>query len=174
MVFGGRNRVGFERSAATFAARSGQNLKVWGPGWQGTELEQYLCGDRVENHRLSEVYSQADIVLNDHTPQMKENGQVSNRIFDALACGAVPISDDVGWLPEDLREFVYLFEDQESFDAAVKAASSETDAKRKERLEFANLMQKRHSFSERARQILNVFDQLLEESVQPIEVGGEA
>ncbi|WP_377191261.1 glycosyltransferase family protein [Ruegeria meonggei] len=173
LVFVGRNRSGFERPSSAYAARSGRDLKIWGPGWKGTEFEKYLCADGIDNSGLSEVYTKADIVLNDHTPQMKENGQVSNRIFDTLACGAVPVSDDVAWLPADLREFVYLFEDEESFNKVVKAALSETDATRKKRLEFAKLMQERHSFTERATKILCVFHQLAENREQPVEVGGE-
>jgi len=174
LVFVGRNRGGFDRNASAFAARSGHRLKIWGPGWKGTEQEEFLRGDRIENHLLPEVYSAADIVLNDHTPQMKERGLVSNRIFDTLACGSVPVSDDVAWLPDDLREFVYLFNDQDSFDAAVNAASSETDEKRQKRLEFARLMQEKHSFTDRAKKILNVFDQLVTDEETRIEVGGEA
>ncbi|WP_171130878.1 MULTISPECIES: glycosyltransferase [unclassified Ruegeria] len=160
MVFVGRNRAGFDRLSVAYAAKPGRDLKIWGPGWRNTEYESFLCGERVENNQLLDVYSSADVVLNDHTPQMRENGQTSNRIFDTLACGAVPVTDKVSWLPEDLRELVYVFEDQESFDKALSDASSETDKRRKERLEFARSMRERHSFAARARTILEVINSL--------------
>nr|WP_321249254.1 glycosyltransferase [uncultured Ruegeria sp.] len=160
IVFVGRNRAGFERVAVGYAARSGHGLKIWGPGWNASKHAEFVCDDHVENDRLSGVYGQADIVLNDHTPKMKENGQPSNRIFDTLACGSVPVSDDAGWLPDDMTEYVYLFEDEESFGRALRAASSESDTKRRKRLKFASQMRETHSFEARVRTILEVVESL--------------
>ena len=37
-------------------------------------------------------------MLADHWDDMREHGFISNRIYDALACGAVVVSDDVAGL----------------------------------------------------------------------------
>ena len=58
----------------------------------GTERDRRL---HVPNHLLSAYYASASIVLNDHWPDMATQGFVSNRIFDALAAGALVISDPV-------------------------------------------------------------------------------
>ncbi len=42
---------------------------------------------------LARYYSSASIVLNDHWDDMRDEGFISNRIYDALACGAFVISD---------------------------------------------------------------------------------
>ena len=165
MVFVGRNRAGFDRLSVKFAVQSGKDLKIWGPGWQIGEYAAHVCGEQIENHKLPNVYSKADIVLNDHTPQMKKNGQTSNRIFDALACGAVPISDDVGWLPDDMRPYVYTFEDEVGFNKALSTAMDEPDERRLQRLEFANEMRERHSFDARASRILDVINELAAKNV---------
>ncbi|MDA9980285.1 glycosyltransferase, partial [Yoonia sp.] len=98
----------------------------------------------------------AKIVLNDHTKVMKDRGLLSNRVFDALACGAVPVSEDVGFIPDDIAEFVYTFKDEESFKAAMQAAKSETASKRERRTVLAKELARTHSFHARARTILDV------------------
>ena len=50
------------------------------------------------NDELRKVYSSAKIVLCDHWDDMREHGFISNRIYDALACGATIVSDDVAGL----------------------------------------------------------------------------
>jgi hypothetical protein len=61
----------------------------------------------VANAELRHHYSAADVVLNDHWPEMRQRGFLSNRLYDALAFGACVVSDhvagieaefdDVGW-----------------------------------------------------------------------------
>ena len=84
---------------------------------------------------------------------MREHGFISNRIYDALACGAVVISDDVAGLaerfagavcryrsPQELRESAQMWaadpRDREPAAAARRAAvvSAETFADRADTL----------------------------------------
>ena len=47
-----------------------------------------VMAEHVPNDELRHVYSSAGIVLNDHWDDMREHGYISNRVYDALACGA--------------------------------------------------------------------------------------
>ena len=47
----------------------------------------------VRNAELAVLYSSVAVLLNDHHEEMREWGFVSNRVFDALACGAMVLSD---------------------------------------------------------------------------------
>ncbi|MFP7672311.1 class I SAM-dependent methyltransferase [Marivita sp. S0852] len=156
IVFVGRARAGEERKAIKFAKQAGEDVKIWGPGWRDGPYANYVVDDSVANADLPAIYQTAEIVLNDHTPVMQSRGLLSNRVFDALACGAIPVSEDVGFLPDDIAEFVYTFHDQESFETAIKKARSETANKRKKRVAFAKALAKAHSFDARARSILDV------------------
>ena len=63
-------------------------------------------------------------------------------------------------MPDDIAEFVYTFDDQKSFEAALKKARSETATKRKKRVTLAKKLVKLHSFEARAEQILDVVAQI--------------
>ena len=71
------------------------DLAVYGANWDGLIDMKYVVAEHVPNDELRRIYSSAKVVLADHWDDMREHGFVSNRIYDALACGAVVVSDDV-------------------------------------------------------------------------------
>ncbi|WP_299786874.1 glycosyltransferase [uncultured Marivita sp.] len=160
IVFVGRSRAGQDRKAVQYAAAAGEDVKIWGPGWRDGPYDRFVVADGAANADVPAIYQSAEIVLNDHTSVMTTRGLLSNRVFDALACGAIPVSEDVGWLPDDIAEFVYTFHDQKSFEAALKKARSETATKRKARDALARKLSAMHSFDARAEVILDTVAQL--------------
>lgn len=91
VLFVGANT--FYRTAVPFLQQRGIAVDVYGPKWPiGTAKANY-----ADNRILRKYYSSAKIVLNDTREGMKRFGFVSNRIFDATACGTLVISD---YMPE--------------------------------------------------------------------------
>lgn len=76
------------------------DLAVYGANWAGLIDSKYVVAEQVPNGDLRRVYSSAQIVLADHWDDMREHGFVSNRVYDAFACGACVVCDDVVGLPE--------------------------------------------------------------------------
>jgi spore maturation protein CgeB len=147
------NRREFERPAVTYALQAGVPLSVWGRNWGATLPEGVLVGTHIDNADLGMFYASADIVLNDHTPDMLENHFTSNRAYDVLACGVPLITDGAEDLPEEIAGSVYGFKDYGSFLAAYRAATAETEARRAGRRALAEVVRTRHSFDARARVI---------------------
>ncbi len=156
VAFVGRARAGFERSSLFHAVEAKEDLRIWGPNWIGSEFGAYVVAESVSNESVPEIYQTSEIVLNDHTPMMKSYGFLSNRVFDTLACGAIPISEDVGWLPDDIADFVYVYQDQESFNASLALARSEPSSKQLARKKLSKKLPSLHSFDARAKDILRV------------------
>ncbi|MGB1207560.1 MAG: glycosyltransferase family protein, partial [Paracoccaceae bacterium] len=71
-----------------------QNLPVdvYGSRWDQFLSSDHLKGTHIPNEELSAYYSKAQAVLNDHWDDMREQGFISNRIFDAAASGAYIIT----------------------------------------------------------------------------------
>ena len=84
-----------DRPIVRWAVEAGLPLTVYGGDWDGLVPRDVVAGEFVPNHELPELYSRAKVILNDHWPEMAEHGFVSNRVFDALACGTPVISDSV-------------------------------------------------------------------------------
>ena len=65
-----------------------------GKGWNRTSsIRPTFAANTSRTTMLNRYYSSAKIVLNDHWPDMRAHGFLSNRLYDALACGAFVISD---------------------------------------------------------------------------------
>ncbi len=88
-------------------------LAVYGTNWHGLIDERYIAGLHVPNQELRRAYSSASIVLNDHWDDMREHGFVSNRVYDALACGATVLSDDLPELAERFADSVVTYAGRE-------------------------------------------------------------
>jgi len=80
------------RTSAPIALKAGLPITIYGPDWEGL-----ATAESINNNDLHRYYSSAKIVLNDTRKEMRENGFISNRIFDATASGALVISD---YMPE--------------------------------------------------------------------------
>lgn len=160
VLFVGIARDG-KRPLVDFALKTKTDLDIWGPGWRDTAARDHVRGEHLDNAQLGQHYCSAEVVLNDHTPLMREHGLTSNRIFDALACAAPVISDDVAWLPDDLRPFVEVVSTADEFEKALARIRSETAKKREARYDFAIEMRKKHSFDTRAKEVLRVVEKEL-------------
>ena len=76
------------------------SVAVYGSGWDGLLDARHLVAEHVPNAELRRIYSSGAIVLNDHWEDMRERGFISNRLYDAVACGALVVSDHVEGVEE--------------------------------------------------------------------------
>ena len=86
-----------------------RDLAVWGANWQDLIPDELVIAEHLANDEVRHVYSSAKIVLCDHWDDMRAAGYISNRIYDALACGAFVISDDVSGLSERFGDAVAVY-----------------------------------------------------------------
>ena len=83
-------------------AGTSRDVAVYGGGWTPELLDPHrLRGEWIPNDQLRRYYSSAAIVLCDHYDDMRDEGFISNRAYDALACGAFVISDPVPAIEEE-------------------------------------------------------------------------
>ncbi|RMD60406.1 glycosyltransferase family 1 protein, partial [Candidatus Parcubacteria bacterium] len=118
-VFVGNTR-GQLRPAVLQAKRCLLPLRVWGRGWRLILEGGEVVASEVPYPELARIYGGAKVVLNDHWPDMKRLGYVSNRVFDALACGTPVISD---YMPELKRMFpsaVLTFRNAREFETCIE------------------------------------------------------
>ena len=96
-----------------------RDLAVWGQGWGRVLPPGLVVGQHLRNDEVRRAYSSAAIVLNDHWDDMREQGIVSNRVFDALACGALVISDHLPELEQRFGDAVVTYRTREELHASV-------------------------------------------------------
>jgi spore maturation protein CgeB/GT2 family glycosyltransferase len=128
------------------------DLAVYGGDWTADLIEpRYVKGESIPNAELARYYSSAAIVLNDHWDDMRTQGFLSNRLYDALACGAFVISDDVEGIEAEFDGAVVTYREARELDALIERYLAQPSARRRLGERGRRAVLKRHTFEARVR-----------------------
>lgn len=153
VVFVGNSR-GQRREVVQYALDAGIDFEVYGTLWEGIVPAARLKGTHVANNQLRRTYSSAGVVLNDHWPDMRREGFVSNRIFDAGACGAAILSDDLPACRALFGDAVTYYDSPATLADGVRSLLSDAPARQARGEHLARLIREQHTFDHRVQAIL--------------------
>jgi spore maturation protein CgeB len=139
------------RGAVRDAIAAGLEPAIYGSGWEQFVDPALIESSYVPNEHLAVVYSSIGVLLNDHWDDMRKHGFVSNRLFDALACGTPVISDD---MPEiaTLFDGAVLTYRGEELGALVASVLADPAAARMRAAGGRDIVLEHHTFEHRARE----------------------
>jgi glycosyltransferase involved in cell wall biosynthesis len=146
------------RGAVAAALAAGIRPAIYGSGWDGLVDRNLVVGDYVSNEDLPVVYSSAGVLLNDHWDTMRSFGFVSNRLYDALACGTPVISDHMPEIGELFGDAVATFTTPDELRARLEELESDPAGARARADAGRRLVLREHTFDERARSLLSSFE----------------
>jgi len=146
VLFVGTTR-GVDRPVVRDVIAAGARVGIYGHGWEEVVDPSLIRADHLAFDRVPTAYRSAGIVLNDHWDDMRANGFVSNRLFDAAFAGARIISDPVAGASEIFGGLVQTYSTPEELAALLRGAGWPSDA---ERLALAARVREHHSFDARA------------------------
>lgn len=149
------NTRNVERRMISDLLPSSYQLSIYGNGWDKYVPQEYIKGEYLANDELSQAYRNCAVLLNDHWPDMRENGFISNRIFDGLASGAFIISDEVLGLEDILPDCVVTYDGtKEDLRQKVDYYLSHPDEREKYSTKGAELVAQEHTFASRVEEII--------------------
>ena len=111
------------------AIQAGYPPALYGEGWDLLAPE-HAVAEHVPHAELHRLYSSCGILLCDHWDDMRRHGFVSNRVFDALACGAFVIADDNPGLAEALPGAVETYSSPMELGVKIERYLGNLDARR--------------------------------------------
>lgn len=173
VLFVGNSR-GKRRPVVDGAIEAGARLHVYGSAWDGIIPKLYVRATYFPNERLPELYRSAGIVLNDHWPDMRAHGFISNRVFDVLACEAFLVSDDVAGLAELVGEAVPTFRTAEDLARLIKRFAADTGERERLARAGARVVRESHSFDARAAEFVAAIAPLLRDRPSTVEEMADA
>ncbi len=136
-----------------------RDLAIWGANWEGLIDTSRVVAEHVPNSELRHVYSSAAIVLNDHWDDMREHGYISNRIYDALACGALVLSDEVPGLTERFGEAVVVYRSADELRESIdRLLADPAERRRRSELGRATVLDE-HTFAHRVDRLLALVEE---------------
>jgi len=134
---------------------AGVDLDLYGTGWEATAAAAHVVSRKVANTELGRLYSEAGVVLNDHWQDMRRLGFVSNRLFDAVACGARVLSDSVPGAEDLFGDSVQFCANPADAEQLLRELFDSNWPSLSERLTTADRVRTEHSFDQRARVLLD-------------------
>jgi tetratricopeptide (TPR) repeat protein/GT2 family glycosyltransferase/spore maturation protein CgeB len=170
VLFVGNSRKVY-RQIVKDAVEGGLKVEVYGTKWEDLLPPGYLQGEHIPNEILRRYYSKCGVLLNDHWDTMRQKGFISNRLFDAAACGATIVSDKIDGLEEVFGDKIATYEGAKDLASVVNNCLSRRDVNRQSRLELAEFIRKYHTFEARVDEMMKVIEKLDEEKMQGPENG---
>jgi GT2 family glycosyltransferase len=138
-------------------------LAVYGKAWTPERLDQqYVAGEHIPNDRLGGYYASADIVLNDHWPDMQREGFLSNRLYDASAAGAFVITDGADGLEAEFDGGVVAYEDAPDLHRLIDRFLDDPAARAAHAARARAAVLARHTFEHRVRELFEHLGPLLD------------
>ena len=153
VIFVGNSR-GQRREVVQYALDSGLDFGVYGGMWDNMLPAGCLKAKHIPNQELRRYYSTAKVVLNDHWPDMRSEGFISNRIYDAGACGAALVTDDMTACRDLFGDAVSYYDSAESLHSTVEGLLDDADARTQRGAAFSELIRREHTFDHRVAEIL--------------------
>ncbi len=156
ILFVGSSRQQY-RPIVREAVENGLALSVYGTQWEEFLPKGYLKGQYLPNAELAHFYRSAGVVLNDHWDDMRTQGFLSNRLFDAVASGARVLTDDIPGVENLFGSSVRVWKSPSD----LIAINSERDLDRlfgsdEERRDNAARVARDHSFLARAERLISI------------------
>ena len=161
LLFVGSSR-GLERPVVSAAASGGHELAVYGTGWTSDLLDlRHVRGEWIPNEEVRRYYSSAKVVLADHYDDMRDQGFISNRIYDALACGSFVLSDDVPGIDAEFDGAVVACDGPEAVLAGIERYLGDAELRAELARRGRAAVLDRHTFALRVGAILATVEPLL-------------
>jgi glycosyltransferase involved in cell wall biosynthesis len=153
VLFVGSTR-GEYRPVVRDALAAGVDVSVFGVGWEQFLPPERIAGEFITNDVLPAAYASAGIVLNDHWPDMAAEGFLSNRLFDATACGTRVVSDQAAGITRVFGDIVRTYGSATELASLLTAPLDDVFPARKNRLALAERVAQHHSFDARAEVLI--------------------
>jgi hypothetical protein len=147
VLFVGKSRLVY-RPIVRDAIAVGANLTVFGDEWDSFIAPHYVRARFIPNEALPDAYRSARLVLNDHWEDMRSDGFLSNRLFDAAATGACVITDDIGVHAELFHGLVRSYRDTDELARLIDDVEGWPSTERRQSI--AEQIGREHSFAQRA------------------------
>ena len=153
LLFVGNSKHQFRPIVADCRA-AGLRPTVIGGDWEKFLPAEEIAAVSLPNDELPGAYRSAGIVLNDHWGDMAEHGFLNNRLFDAVACGARVVTDEVAGLGEVFGDAVKVYRTAQDLARLCDPAQRGQFGTESQRRERAAAVAAEHSFVARARRLM--------------------
>ena len=151
IVFTG-NHWGVDRDAAALVAAVPE-LRVHGRGWEDEPAMAEHWQGHAAYDDLPEVYAESVLVLDQAADHTRPYGSVNSRVFDGLAAGALPVTNQVAGAAALFGDALPTWGDVDELAAVARHWLDRPDEAAARAAELREVVLREHTYAARARQL---------------------
>ena len=140
---------------------AGVSPAIYGKDWDRFVPSELIAGEFVANSEIAALYRSSGVVLNDHWDDMANQGFYSNRLFDAVASGGRVISDKVDGIQQLFADGVKTYNTPAELAELCNIDNRGIWGTQSEIVERANSIGQKHSFDQRAKELVQAVQNLI-------------
>lgn len=149
------------RTMVKWCVESEVPFDLYGGGWEGILPAEMLRAASIANQDLPACYGSHLILLNDHWDSMRDNGFLSNRLFDGSAVATPMITDPVAGLADVFGDSIATADTRERFADLVQDCLANPEPYLARARAARDIVLGAHTFDHRARQLSDIIDRLV-------------
>ncbi|WP_135506647.1 CgeB family protein [Roseovarius aestuariivivens] len=135
-------------------------LALYGGGWEGILPPGMVRGTSIANADLPDFYRGHLLLLNDHWDSMRDNGFLSNRLFDGSGVATPILTDPVAGLADVFGDAISEAGDAEHFAAIVAQCMADPAPFLEKARRAHDIVMAAHTFDHRASEIVMMVDRI--------------
>jgi len=135
-------------------------LELYGGGWDGIVAPDLVRAQNIANDELAGYYASHLILLNDHWDSMRDNGFISNRMFDGSAVATPILTDKVQGLAEVFGDTISTAETIDAFEAVIKDCLANPAPYLARARDAQRIVLAHHTFDHRAVELNAIIEQV--------------
>jgi hypothetical protein len=158
-LFVGNSRREY-RTMVKWCLRRGLPLELYGGGWEGVLPPGMVRAPSVANADLPACYRSHLLLLNDHWDSMRENGFLSNRLFDGSGVATPILTDPVRGLADVFGDTISQADNEDSFAAIVADCLADPAPYLARASRAHDIVMAGHTFDHRAASFAELIDRI--------------
>jgi GT2 family glycosyltransferase len=135
------------------------NFKLYGKNWENFDKFKKYYHGFINYPDLPTVYASTKIVIDDVNRGSKNFGSVNSRVYDALACGALILTNGVIGAEESFNGQLPVWRSQEELNNLISHYLSNEDKRIKKVKTLQELILKNHTYEKRADTLKKILEQ---------------
>lgn len=158
-LFVGNSRREY-RTMVRWCVESDLPFDLYGGGWDGILPPEMIRAPSIANHDLARFYAGHMLLLNDHWDSMRDNGFLSNRLFDGSAVGTPILTDPVEGLAEVFGDSISMAATIDDFANVARDCLANPAPYLERATRARDIVLGAHTFDHRALQLADLIDRL--------------
>ncbi|QUH23768.1 glycosyltransferase [Methanobacterium alkalithermotolerans] len=134
------------------------HFKIYGKNWEKVEKFKDYHQGFINYSQVPQIYASTKLVINDANRVTKGFGATNSRVYDALACGVLVISNGLVGSRENFQGKVPVFQSKEELNELIKYYLDNEKARQDKARELQKFVLKHHTYDVRARTLKKILE----------------